>query len=291
MSVEIDICLEKVGLIKNTRNFQCHAGFRRRTCIFLVDALSLFLAMNRKLKWRLESTGTEIIHDDDDLIVLDKPANLLVIPDLYRHHLPNLQSILLEELGEIFVIHRIDKETSGVVLFAKTAAAHAALNERFEGRLVEKMYLGIVVGQPVEDEGRIDKPLSESNTPGVMRVDQKSGKESVTEYRVLERFQGYSFLEMRPRTGRMHQIRVHLKALGAPLLGDRIYGDGKPFYLSSVKASYRSTGEEKPLLDRTALHAFALSFDHPHTGVRSNHSAGLPKDMRSVLNYLRKFRG
>lgn len=247
--------------------------------------------MERKLKWRLESAGAEILYDDDDIIVLDKPANLLVIPDRYRHNLPNLLSILTEELGKIFVVHRLDKETSGVVLFAKTAEAHASLNEQFEGRLVEKMYVGIATGEPHDEQGRIDSPLAESSIPGVMRVDRKSGKESVTEYRVLERFHGYTLLEMRPRTGRTHQIRVHLKSIGIPLLGDKIYGEGKPFYLSSVKASYRPSGEEKPLLDRTALHAFALSFDHPRTGERSNHSAGLPKDMNAVLRYLRKFRG
>ncbi len=247
--------------------------------------------MERKLKWRLESSGAEIIYDDDEIIVLDKPANLLAIPDQYRHQLPNLQSILAEELGTIYVVHRIEKETSGVVLFAKTAAAHSILNNQFEGRLVEKMYAGIVTGEPQGEQGRIDSPLAESSLPGVMCVDLKSGEESVTEYRVLERFRGYSLLELRPRTGRMHQIRVHLKSIGIPLVGDKIYGDGKPFYLSSVKTSYRPSGEEKPLLDRTALHAFALSFGHPKSGERSNHSAGLPKDMNSVLKYLRKFRG
>lgn len=248
--------------------------------------------MNRKLKWRLESSGTEIIYDDDHIVVLDKPANLLVLPDRFRHNLPNLQSILAEELGKIFVVHRIDKETSGVVMFAKSAAAHAALNEQFEKRVVEKIYLGIVVGGPEKNEGRIDAPLSESDRiAGMMRFDEKSGKEAITEYRMVERFNGYALLELRPRTGRTHQIRVHLKEIGCPLLADRIYGDGRPFYLSAVKASYRSTGEEKPLLDRTALHAFALSFDHPYTGARSNHSADLPKDMNSVLRYLRRFRG
>lgn len=247
--------------------------------------------MERKLKWRLESAGAEILYDDDDIIVLDKPANFLVIPDRYRHHLPNLLSILTEELGKIFVVHRLDKETSGVVLFAKTAEAHASLNEQFEGRLVEKLYVGITSGEVHDEHGRIDVPIAESHIPGVMRVDRKSGKESVTEYQMLERFHGYSFLEIRPRSGRTHQIRVHLKSIGAPLMGDKIYGEGKPFFLSSVKPSYRPSGEEKPLLDRTALHAFAISFDHPRTGERSNHSAGLPKDMNSVLRYLRKFRG
>lgn len=246
--------------------------------------------MTRKLKWRLESTGSEIIHDDDEIIVLNKPAQLLVIPDRYRQQIPNLQAILSEELGVIFVVHRIDKETSGIVVFAKTAPAHAALNAQFESRMVEKIYLGISNGEFQEDYGRLDVPLAESSTAGVMRVDRKSGKESVTEYRVIERFRGHTLLELRPRTGRMHQIRVHLHSIGKPLMSDRVYGDGRPFYLSSVKPAYKSTGEEKPLLERTALHAFALSFDHPKTNGRSNFSADLPKDMTSVLRYLRKFR-
>ena len=246
--------------------------------------------MHRKLKWRLESTGSQIVHDDEEIIVLNKPAQLLVIPDRYRQQLPNLQAILAEELGEIFVVHRIDKETSGLVLFAKTAPAHAALNAQFEARMVEKIYLGIVAGEFQEDFGRLDAPLSESATPGVMRVDRKQGKVSVTEYRVMERFRGHTLLELRPRTGRMHQIRVHLQSVGKPLLSDRVYGDGRQFFLSSVKLGYRSAGEEKPLLERTALHAFMLSVDHPKTNARSNFSADLPKDMVSVLRYLRKFR-
>jgi RluA family pseudouridine synthase len=247
--------------------------------------------MHRKLKWRLESTGTEIIYDDDQLLVLNKPANLLVLPDRFRHDLKNLYGILTEELGKVFVVHRIDKETSGIILFAKTPEVHAALNEQFEHRMVEKVYVGIVVGMPPSETGRIDAPIAENGREvGVMRVSQRSGKEAVTEFRVLEQFNGYAMLEMRPRTGRTHQIRVHLQYIGTPLLSDRTYGDGRSFFLSHIKPGYRTEGEEKPLLERTALHAFAISFDHPKNGERTNLMAELPKDMNSVLRYLRKFR-
>ncbi len=247
--------------------------------------------MHRKLKWRLESTGTEIIHDDDELLVLNKPANLLVLPDRFRHEIKNLYGILTEELGRVFVVHRIDKETSGIIVYAKTPQAHAALNDQFEHRMVEKVYLGIVAGAPPSETGRIDAPIVENGREiGVMKVSYRSGKEAVTEFRVLERFNGYAILELRPRTGRMHQIRVHLRSIGTPLLSDRTYGDGKPFFLSHIKPAYRSEGEERPLLDRTALHAFAISFDHPKTGERTNLMAELPKDINSVLRYLRKFR-
>lgn len=247
--------------------------------------------MNRKLKWRLESTGSEIVGDDDQLLVLNKPSHLLVLPDRFRQELPNLYGILNEELGKIFIVHRIDKETSGLIVFAKTVESHAALNAQFEGRVVEKVYSGIVLGLPPSDGGRIDIPLLESaKDPGIMKVNRKLGKEAVTDYRILERFNGYAFLELRPSTGRMHQIRVHLQALGTPLLADRIYGDGKPFFLSHVKPGYRIDGDEKPLLDRTALHASSIWFMHPETGQRVDFSAALPKDMNSVLRYLRKFK-
>lgn len=248
--------------------------------------------MHRKLKWRLEATGTETVREDEQLLVLDKPAHLLVLPDRFRPEIKNLFSILSEELGKVYVVHRIDKETSGLIVYAKTGEAHDALNEQFEHRMVENVYFGIVVGTPPAEMGRIDVPLLQSSKDAaIMKVSHRAGKEAVTEYRVLERFKGYAFLELRPRTGWMHQIRVHLQSIGLPLLADRAYGGGKPFLLSHIKPGYRSVGEEVPLLDRTALHAFAISFDHPQSGERTNLSAEMPKDMSSTLKYLRKFRG
>ena len=247
--------------------------------------------MHRKLKWRLESTDSEIVSEDDLVLVLNKPHGLLVLPDRFRHELPNLYGILQEELGKIFVVHGIDKETSGIIVFAKTAEAHAAMSAQFEKRLVELTYSGIALGAPAAEEGDIDLPIEEiPRNPGVMRVNRKLGKEAITKYKVVETFQGYSFLELTPKTGRMHQIRVHLKSLGAPLIADKLYGDGRGFFLSDIKHGYKSTGDEKPLLDRTALHASVISLMHPQTGEHVSFSAALPKDMISVLRYLRKFK-
>ncbi|MCL4540078.1 MAG: RluA family pseudouridine synthase [Bacteroidetes bacterium] len=223
--------------------------------------------------------------------MIDKPAHLLVLPDRYNQSLVNLYHMLKEEFGDIYVVHRIDKETSGVIVFSKDAETHAALNSQFEERQVEKTYLTIVTGAPDEMEGKIDVPISPSQThPGVMKVNRKHGKPSVTNYRVVELFNGYALLEAEPESGRMHQIRVHLASVGLPVMCDKVYGDGAPFFLSQVKKKYFSEGDEKPLLARTALHAESVSFRHPRTNEQVVFKSELPKDMRSVLNYLRKFR-
>ena len=245
--------------------------------------------MKRKLDFLLRTHHVEVVFEDDVIIVLNKPAHLLVLPDRYDQTLPNLQAFLGDEFGTIFTVHRLDKETSGLVLFAKTAAAHANLNQQFEGRTVSKVYLAIVCGEPTEGKGEINLPLSEGHR--LMRVDKKHGKESSTQFAVLERFREYAFVEVRPRTGRMHQIRVHLKEIGLPILSDPLYGDGNAFFLSAVKPNYRSEGDEKPLLSRTALHALSLHIRHPENMQEVTFEAALPKDMRTVLKYLRKFRG
>jgi 23S rRNA pseudouridine1911/1915/1917 synthase len=247
--------------------------------------------MKRKLDWRLRTYHIHIVFEDDHLLVIDKPAGLLVLPDRYRANLPNLYTILNEELGKAFIVHRIDKETSGLMVVAKTEEAHSVLSRQFESREVHKQYLALTVGSSTQEEGVIDLPLAESDRQaGVMRVDRKSGKASQTAFGVVERFVGYALVRAEPRTGRTHQIRVHLSEAGMPIVSDPLYGDGKPFFLSQVKRGYKPVGEEKPLLNRTALHAAELVFTHPSTGERVHFVAEMPKDMRSVLQYLRKFR-
>jgi len=237
----------------------------------------------------LESNGIELLYGDASLLVLNKIPGLLVLPDRFDRSLPDLYTMLKEHFGKIFIVHRIDRDTSGVVVFAKTPEAHKALNAQFEKRQVEKVYEAFAVGTPKKKQGTISLPLS-GDRRGFVSVDRKRGKSAVTEYRVLEEFNGYAFVEARPRTGRQHQVRVHLSAIGLPVLCDPLYGDGRPFYLSSLKPSYRAKGEEKPLLNRTALHAASLSFTHPDTGEHVIFSAPLPKDMHAVLRYLRKFK-
>lgn len=247
--------------------------------------------MKRRLDLILRAHNGSIIYEDERIIVIEKPPQFLVLPDRYNQSLPNLYTALKDEFGGIFVVHRIDKETSGVIVFAKDADAHAQLNSQFEHRDIHKNYVAIVVGKPMEADGVIDAPISESPShPSVMKVNSKHGKPSVTKFSVEELFDGYAFVRAMPESGRLHQIRVHLASIGLPILCDRIYGDGAPFFLSDVKPNYYSEGDEKPLLSRSALHAASITFVHPGTNSEMNFEAELPKDMRSVLNYLRKFR-
>jgi 23S rRNA pseudouridine955/2504/2580 synthase/23S rRNA pseudouridine1911/1915/1917 synthase len=233
----------------------------------------------------------QIMFEDSEIVVLNKAAGLLVLPDRYDPAIPNLYGLLKNKYGQIYVVHRIDKETSGLIIFAKNETSHRILNEQFENRETEKTYRAICVGEPLQDEGRIDLALAEDGgKKGRMRIDQADGKNAVTNYRVMERFEGFSSIEAKPETGRTHQIRVHLKAINLPILGDSVYGGGQGFFLSQIKPGYRLNGEEKPLLSRTALHAARLSVLHPGTHQPVTFETDLPKDMKIVLNYLRKFR-
>ncbi len=233
----------------------------------------------------------EIIFEDDEILVLDKPAGLLVLPDRYDPTIPNLFDLLNNQYGRVFVIHRIDKGTSGLIVFAKTEESHRFLNHQFESRLIEKAYVAICVGETEQEAGKIDLPISESQgKKRKMQIDPKNGKEATTPYVVTDHFVGYTVVEAKPETGRTHQIRVHLSAIHLPILGDSLYGGGDAFYLSAIKSGYRPKEEEKPLLKRTALHAGKISFIHPKSGERVTFESEFPKDMKIVLNYLRKFR-
>jgi 23S rRNA pseudouridine1911/1915/1917 synthase len=247
--------------------------------------------MRWKLEHILKKTGGSILLEDDALLAVNKPSGFLVLPDRYDRELLNLYELLKETVGDIFVVHRIDRETSGVVLFARTPEVHAQINTAFEQRQVEKVYRAIVVGTPHHDTGHMDLPIAE-NDHGVrkMRVDTRNGKEAYTEYKVIERFDGYALVEAYPRTGRTHQIRIHLSAAGLPILADPLYHDGRGFYLSGIKRNYRGRETEQPLLTRTALHACSLSVLHPVRKEMVLIEAPLHKDMETVLKILRKYR-
>jgi RluA family pseudouridine synthase len=224
-------------------------------------------------------------------LCINKPAGLPALPDGYDLGAAHVKALLEERFGELWIVHRLDRETSGVLLLARTPEAHRQLCLQFEVRLVEKIYHALVVGAPAWDERRVSLPLR----PDVGRahrtvVDHKGGKPALTHLKVLERFGRFSLLEARPETGRTHQIRAHLASQGCPIAADALYGSGEGVYLSRIKPGYKpSRGEEHPLLSRLGLHAFSLWVDHPFTGERLELHAPYPKDLETVLRNLRRF--
>ncbi|MEL6987289.1 MAG: RluA family pseudouridine synthase [Bacteroidota bacterium] len=230
-----------------------------------------------------------IIFEDEHLVVLEKSAGVLSIQDRYDIQQKNIASLLEERYGKIFILHRLDKFTSGLMVFAKTQEAHRKLSQDFESHKVEKLYIAIIENIPQEVSGKIDIPIGYNSQLKKMTV-QAKGKESITYFKILEAFDGFSFLKLKLETGRTHQIRVHLSYMSCPLLVDDKYGMRAEFFLSSIKRKYRSSlsKEERPLLNRTPLHANELSFLHPISQSPLKFTSETPKDMNAVLKQLRK---
>lgn len=230
-----------------------------------------------------------ILSENDDWIALNKPSGLLSIPDREGKEI-SLKRMLQEKYEQIFTVHRLDKDTSGLIIFAKNETAHKHLSQQFEERLTEKIYVGLVIGSPASPTGSIDSPIAEHpGKPGLMVINRR-GKESLTDYEVLEDFRIYSWLQFRIHTGRTHQIRIHMKDIGHPIVADPLYGDGKPLLLSSIKSKFKLSKnelEERPILNRLALHALRLKF----FGLNNESveiEAQVPKDLRATLQQLEK---
>ena len=239
--------------------------------------------MKKKKRW-------EIVHEDDYVIVVEKPAPYLTIPDRFDSTIPNVYGMLSSSRERVFINHRIDKETSGLLMFTKKEAAHKIMSQQFESGLVIKHYEAITLGEPPLEIGQIDLAIGASKRGKKGMVITEKGKASTTKYRVIESWSSHSYLEVKMLTGRQHQIRVHLQAIGCPLVADKLYGDGRPFLLSEIKRKMNRDREkvELPLLSRHALHASVLGFKHPHSGEKMEFRSKLPKDMRAVVYQLGK---
>ncbi len=234
--------------------------------------------------------ANSIIFENDQFVAINKPAGMLTIPDRYNESISSLYKLLEKKYQRIFVVHRLDRETSGIILFAKDELTHKHLSQLFENRNVEKFYLGIIRGSLQDKKGVIDEPIAEHATNKGLMVVHKNGKASVTEYEVIEDYGLYSLVKFKIHTGRTHQIRVHMKHLGHPIACDEMYGNAQPVLLSSIKKKYKLSKhdeEERPILNRLALHSSQLKFKDL-SGTPYDLMAALPKDMKALLQQLNK---
>ncbi|MCX6318049.1 MAG: RluA family pseudouridine synthase [Bacteroidetes bacterium] len=230
-----------------------------------------------------------ILLETENFIAVNKPSGMLSIPDREGKE-PSLKIMLREKYGDIFTVHRIDRDTSGLIVFARNEATHKHLSRQFEDRQTKKIYTGLVIGSPSPASGTVNASIAEHPAQNGTMIIHRKGKESITDYEVVQDFGIYAYMNFRIHTGRTHQIRVHMKEIGHPLVCDPLYGDGKPVFISALKKKYnlsKNELEEKPILNRLALHAFQLSFTDLD-GTLVELEAPLHKDMRATLQQLEK---
>jgi len=231
-----------------------------------------------------------VIYQDEKIIAVNKSSGISIGGDRWDESKERLDRLIERDLKipKIFTVHRIDKETSGLVVFAKNGESHRSLSMAFEKRDVKKIYTAIVHGRPSWKETSCDLPLIPNGNKKHMTIINKyRGKKSLTHFYCLSICGNYSILQAIPETGRIHQIRVHLAALGHPIVCDELYGKMSPVKLSSFKRGYRGDPlEERPLLERLGLHAQELTLPGREVLI-----APLPKDMSSLIKQLEKCSG
>ncbi len=237
-----------------------------------------------------------IIYEDDDIIILNKQSDMIVHPargntnGTLVNALAFYSDKLSSGLGEFRpgIVHRLDRDTTGVMVVTKNDTAQWKIAKQFERRQTKKTYLAIVHGTPELTADRINAPLGvHPRIREKYAIRPEIGKEAITFYKVVESFRGFSLLKMTPKTGRTHQIRVHLSYIKHPIVGDDMYG-GKLIYPWQLQASEPAVQE--PVINRFALHAWTLEFKHPTTDEMMKFEAPLPEDMQNLLDMLRKYR-
>ena len=260
------------------------------------DQIDLILPVRELRELIPEDIPINVVYEDEHIIVVNKQPNLIVHPARgYKHgtlvnglvyHFQNL-STCPDDLRP-GIVHRLDRNTTGCLVVAKDDTSHWKLSRQFADRTTKKTYIAIAHGTPELDADVINQPLGVHPTKREKyAIRHDIGKESVTFYDVLEAFRGYSLLQLDLKTGRTHQIRVHLSWLKHPIVADDMYG-GKVVYPWQIED--RDAAPEEPLMDRCALHAWKLQIDHPATGERMAFEAPLPDDMQNLLDNLRQYR-
>jgi len=260
------------------------------------DTINLIMPPRELRELTPENIPIEVLYEDDQMLVLNKQANLIVHPARgYKNG--TLVNALVYHFQQLSggsddrrpgIVHRLDRNTTGCLVVAKTDTAHWKLSRQFAERTTKKTYIALAHGVPELTADCINKPLGVNPMAREKyAVRHDGGKEAITFYEVLEAFQGFSLIKLNLKTGRTHQIRVHLSYIKHPIVADDMYG-GKIVYPWQIEN--RPAAPEEPLMARCALHAWRLEFDHPATGKRMEFEAPLPPDMQRFLDHLRKYR-
>lgn len=246
----------------------------------LGDEITVTLPEPQPLDVQPENIPLDIIYEDEDVVVVNKPRGMVVHPaagnysgtlvNALLYHCKNLSGI--NGVIRPGIVHRLDKDTSGIMICAKNDAAHVSLSQQIQNKTAQRTYLAVVRGNLKTDEGVIETLIArDKNDRKKMAVVKEDGRQAITEYQVLERFGKYTIVRCKLRTGRTHQIRVHMEYLGYPLVGDPKY--------SPMKTPFAINGQ--------ALHSQTLEFDHPRTGQRLHFAAPLPEDLQKIVTRLR----
>lgn len=240
------------------------------------DSIKISLSSPRESSFKPIACDLDIIYEDSHIIVVNKPAGMVVHPiKKYEGKRTTLVNALLHHCNDLShiggvlkpgIVHRLDKETSGVIIAAKSDFAHRSLAKQFKKRDIKKVYVALVKGKMKVKEGTVDLPIGRSAAKRTnMKISYVDGRDAFTKYKLIRRFDGYSLVKIFPKTGRTHQIRVHLSYLGYPVLGDKRYG------------------RDNKLLDRHALHAYQITIKHPKSKKNQIFTCPIPKDMREFI--------
>ncbi|GBL53609.1 MULTISPECIES: 23S rRNA pseudouridine(1911/1915/1917) synthase RluD [Pseudomonas] len=276
------------GWIKDGHLTVDGAVLRPKDVVHAGSRLALEVQLEAQGEWKAQDIELDIVYEDEHILVIDKPAGLVVHPaaghqdgtllNALLHHVPHLANV-----PRAGIVHRLDKDTTGLMVVAKTLEAHTNLVAQLQARSVSRIYEAIVVGVIVAG-GKVDAPISRH---GVMRQKMAvvpTGKQAISHYRVLERFRSHTHTRVKLETGRTHQIRVHMSHIGFPLVGDPVYG-GRFRIPPGASPTLVESLRDFP---RQALHARFLELDHPATGVRMKWESPLPDDFTWLLSLLRQ---